>query len=424
MITAIYGAGVYGNLLYDYFLAGEKKIDFFVQTEVLQEECHLNGLKVLSVNQFIQIEEPKTVYVAIRDHEIAQEIKISLFTNDKNVCSVYDCSYFIKDNLSHEAIKPVTYEENTYEHGVRESYWKELYEDSSLLYSKRQKLIEGMSENDITQVDRIIEQMTELMNNDIGQDIYSPSEKKAIFQMEQEFVHKTKHDIEKNGNYFNQWQDYLYPSSEYMEASVFYYQCGVVALKNIDRLRSKCIIDAGAYIGDSSIVLAQYTDDCVYAFEGFDNNCRRIQELCKVNSIENVIAVNKALGDCRKEQKFYLTASGVGHGLVKRKGVKYENEVYVSTITLDEFVKRNQLDVGLIKADIESGERFLIDGAKQTIQEQSPALLISIYHNSEDFFSIKDQIASINPKYKFSIFRPLKRNTVITDTMLICEIDD
>ena len=36
--------------------------------------------------------------------------------------------------------------------------------------------------------------------------------------------------------------------------------------ENLAAIRKGCIIDAGAFIGDSSVILAQYTDNKVYAF--------------------------------------------------------------------------------------------------------------------------------------------------------------
>jgi hypothetical protein len=66
-------------------------------------------------------------------------------------------------------------------------------------------------------------------------------------------------------------------------------------------------------------------------------------------------------------------------------------------------VRENKLQIGLIKTDIEGGESALLRGAEQTIREQKPILIISIYHSYADFFGIKPLIESWNLGYQFTL---------------------
>ena len=83
----------------------------------------------------------------------------------------------------------------------------------------------------------------------------------------------------------------------------------------------------------------------------------------------------------------------------------------IDVISIDEFVEKQQLEVGLIKLDIEGAEYDTILGAKETIMKQKPLLIISIYHTFKDFFEIKPLIESWGIGYKFEIRHHLPNST-------------
>jgi len=56
--------------------------------------------------------------------------------------------------------------------------------------------------------------------------------------------------------------------------------------------------------------------------------------------------------------------------------------------TIDSFVEKHNLHVGLIKMDIEGYELEAIKGARKTIISQRPVLVISVYHMGKDFLEI------------------------------------
>ena len=93
----------------------------------------------------------------------------------------------------------------------------------------------------------------------------------------------------------------------------------------------------------------------------------------------------------------------------------------VKMMTLDSYVKENNIEVGLIKTDLEGFEQSFLKGAIETIKEQNPVLIISIYHNYSDFFEIKPMIENLNLGYKFRIIRN-KSPQLITETKLLAEV--
>lgn len=88
--------------------------------------------------------------------------------------------------------------------------------------------------------------------------------------------------------------------------------------------------------------------------------------------------------------------------------------------TLDRYVAERSLKVGLVKVDVEGFERDFLAGAVETLKSQRPALLVSIYHNADDFMGIKPAIEAMGLGYKMRICRPAIKS-VSAETLLVCE---
>ena len=73
------------------------------------------------------------------------------------------------------------------------------------------------------------------------------------------------------------------------------------------------------------------------------------------------------------------------------------------------------------KTDVEGFEQDLLHGAKNTIKEQKPILILSIYHTAEDFFYIKKIIEDLNLNYSFKI-RKATYGQMLLETVLIAEV--
>jgi FkbM family methyltransferase len=183
-------------------------------------------------------------------------------------------------------------------------------------------------------------------------------------------------------------------------------------------LKGRSILDAGAYIGDSAIVFAKYTDKKIYCFEPSKLNLEIMQKTIKLNNLENkIVPINSCLGD--KNEKMCLQKDGAD-GVIVEINEDTKDEEIVEQITIDEFVKENNVEVGLIKTDIEGFEPNLLRGAFETIKTQKPILIISIYHNAKDFFEIKPLIESWNLGYKFKV-RKYNPYDAVAEMTLIAE---
>ena len=217
------------------------------------------------------------------------------------------------------------------------------------------------------------------------------------------------------------YKNYFLPLNEFHDV-IFYNNCGMDYC-NIDK--NKSIIDAGAWIGDSSIVLANYTNDKVYAFEPVTETYNILTKTIKINSLENrIIPIQKGLSNVNSNIEINLTNASPNSTLIEFNktddATKVINKETIEICKLDDFVKENNLQVGCIKADVEGAEKMLLEGAFETIKTQKPVLIISIYHSPEDFFKIKPLVESWNLGYSFKI-RRLRLVNYISDTVLVCE---
>lgn len=210
---------------------------------------------------------------------------------------------------------------------------------------------------------------------------------------------------------------YMLPINHF-EMNVFLDQCGAPYL-DIERLENKDIIDAGAFIGDSALVLSKFTSKTVHAFEPDPENYTLMKKTLQINKATNILPCQYALGST----KGFISLSTYKSASTQfaNEAFNYDSVISAPVITLDSYVKENNLTVGLIKADVEGAEQLLLQGALDTIKHQRPALLISIYHNADDFFHIKPLIESLNLGYKFKIIHPIC-GTVMTETFLVAEV--
>ena len=225
--------------------------------------------------------------------------------------------------------------------------------------------------------------------------------------------------IDKN-NY--SYDKYILPICSF-EPEVFYGKCGMDYIKNLNQIKNKNIIDAGAFIGDTAIILSDYTNKNVYSFEPFLQNYNMILKTIELNNKNNIIPVNVALGNENKEIGMDASiGAGCGLSIENAKESDINNiKNKVKMITLDSYVKENNIEVGLIKTDLEGFEQPFLKGAIETIKEQKPVLIISIYHNYSDFFEIKPMLENLNLGYKFRIIRN-KSPQLITETKLLAEV--
>ena len=305
--------------------------------------------------------------------------------------------------------------------GEREALAK-LFSDAMSREDSAQRfnaLISGLDNESKNTVSDIIHRMEVISDGDKAlRDIFSQREQDEFVRMNDEFSSKI---VKLNDNLYY-YNGYYLPVNQF-DSSVFYSKYAIDELTTLDSVRNKDIIDAGGYVGDTALLFSSYTDKSIHVFEASPSNMDIIRETIRLNQLENIVPVSKALGEKSGTATFSLGERNSCNSLVERPGYNYPNHIEVPVITLDDYVRENDLEVGLIKVDIEGGEQLLLKGAVETIRTQHPILLISIYHSANDFFEIKPMIEKMCDKYTFRIIKPAN-SAIVIETILLAEVRD
>ncbi len=174
------------------------------------------------------------------------------------------------------------------------------------------------------------------------------------------------------------------------------------------QINGKAIIDAGAYNGDTTLLLrSKFPESVCYSFEPDADNFNYLSRCFKRDIAKGKVqAFQQALGDKPGTLKLNKAASPYKLNESASLAYDYHSPSYdVEVITLDDFVQEHQLEVGLIKLDVEGFEEPLIHGALNTIKTQRPTLCIGFYHFPEEFYELKPYLESLNLGYKFQVRR-------------------
>ena len=183
------------------------------------------------------------------------------------------------------------------------------------------------------------------------------------------------------------------------------------------------IADLGAYNGDTLREIKPYATklSCAFAFEPDRRNHKK---LCDWSETEKAFTV-KSFKLAAWSHKETLVFDGSGNrnstlvspdALPVTKGAKVTE---IEAAALDEILCGKRVDY--IKYDVEGAEKEALDGSKTTIENHRPALLVSLYHRSEDIFELPLLIHEKYPDYKLYIRR--RRYVPAWDTVLLAVKD-
>lgn len=159
------------------------------------------------------------------------------------------------------------------------------------------------------------------------------------------------------------------------------------------------LFDCGAFTGDTIEDFVTFTNKKykkIVAFEPDEKNVKRLNAFIN-NKIENVVVIQKALGDKNGKVAFLNN----GNMFSKTVDVKdSSDELSVDIVRLDNYIDYHPT---LIKMDIEGAELDSLIGATQIIKTLKPKLAICIYHMPFDFYEIPKFLKSLVPEYKFKV---------------------
>lgn len=161
-------------------------------------------------------------------------------------------------------------------------------------------------------------------------------------------------------------------------------------------------LDGGAYRGDSADVMRQAFPEIrrILACEPDPRTFQKLSVYAQ-NSGGMVEAVNCALDGESGMMSFHTSASRAsGASGTNRRG----DDASVHARTIDELCEHFSPD--LIKLDVEGSEAAALSGAGNTLRRDRPALAVSLYHRTQDVFTLPLWLsAHLYGKYRFHLRR-------------------
>lgn len=167
----------------------------------------------------------------------------------------------------------------------------------------------------------------------------------------------------------------------------------------------------GANIGYYALLGSRLVGDSgkVYALEPVSTNYQALQKNIELNNLYNVRTFKLAAGEKSGFENIHVARRGNWSSMIYRDGVGYFKEEKVRVITVDDFVREEQIEPDFIRMDVEGYECAVIKGAKETLKKLKPKILMEIHPGIlgndllDAMFSLLDQ----NHYEKTTVFREL-----------------
>lgn len=204
-------------------------------------------------------------------------------------------------------------------------------------------------------------------------------------------------------------------SGNYTDFSEVY---SLLGAENFER-----IADLGAYNGDTLREITPFAPNLkeAIAFEPDRRNHKKLSEYAE--TVEAFKITPMKLAAWSEKATLQFDGSGnrnstlISDGIAVNKPAKI---VEVEADSLDNILDGKKVDY--IKYDVEGSEKEALLGSLKTIEAYRPALIVSLYHRSEDIFELPLMIHKRFPEYKFYIRR--REYIPAWDTVLVAVCDD
>lgn len=147
------------------------------------------------------------------------------------------------------------------------------------------------------------------------------------------------------------------------------------------------VCDIGAHFGYFSLLMARCVGKaglCV-AFEPLEANYHKILNTATANHQENLRVENLAISERDEQVEFSVHANTLmgrlADGVNGHSTTAMAAHEIVQTRSLDSYLEETGLPpVSFLKIDVEGAEYRVLQGARQTLEQSRPALLIEVHH--------------------------------------------
>ena len=157
------------------------------------------------------------------------------------------------------------------------------------------------------------------------------------------------------------------------------------------KLNNDSFLDLGAYNGDTALDFAKRCKNynSITAVEPDKKTFKKL--LLNTEHLENFTPINACISDKCEMVNFKMLGG--------RNSVLGDGKDEIEALTVDSL----NFNPTYIKMDVEGQEVAAINGAKQTILNHKPKMLISAYHRTDDLITIPKAVFDIRDDYKIYI---------------------
>ena len=167
----------------------------------------------------------------------------------------------------------------------------------------------------------------------------------------------------------------------------------------------RTMLDGGAFRGDSAAMYAGALPSLqtIHAAEADARTHRHLCAYAETETLCTVIPHHCALWSCDGELTYTSSAS-------RESGAAGQNHraktISVPAMTIDTLCRDTQVQLDLLKLDVEGAESEALSGAAETIKSHCPALALSLYHRTEDLWTLPLRIRDLLPEKRLFLRRP------------------
>ena len=208
----------------------------------------------------------------------------------------------------------------------------------------------------------------------------------------------------------NNWFDFDYNTIDIAKERLYkqYFDLDIVKCN-----KDEVFVDLGSYTGDTILdYIHNYGEDMykkIYCYEISNDIFNKLKNNLK--DYKNIEFINKAVSD--KKGYVYINTNDTN---ASANNISNEGNTKIESVCLDDDIKEK---ITLLKMDIEGAEKDAIKGCKNHIINDTPKLLLSVYHNYEDLYEIPKMINKLNNNYNYYL-RFYGGNLFPTEIILIC----
>jgi len=156
------------------------------------------------------------------------------------------------------------------------------------------------------------------------------------------------------------------------------------------------VVDCGSAEG---FFVFKHATHCkhIYCIEPLPVFSRALHKL--YDDSKNVTIIQAALSD--KVSHLYLSPSSISSTC--RLVSADERDIHVKAVTLDSLFAARSIKIDYLKADLEGFEEMMIAGGLETIKMSKPKIVITTYHQGQDYRVLIGLIRGVVPEYKYLV---------------------